>query len=272
MKSFADTLKEAIEKVTQGTTADEILNLQELLARSAEAEMGSEERSQKRFRAGMEDVYRKILGPQGIAKRHPGVASYTIAQLSPQLRSELERRILLNADLIKLNRREAIEQTKRRFSGWASSVPSDGSKTTDKRETAQAIRKSLSGLPFVERRVLIDQGQKLSAAVSDIVAVNGGAIAAVWKSHWHQANYDYRPAHKQFAVKSAKLPFVIRDNWAIKAGLMRLANSQYTDQIPQPAEEPFCRCWYEYIYSLRDLPAVMVTAKGRAMLEKRNNG
>lgn len=273
MTEFDRLLREAVNAVSAGTTADEIMAWQEKLTRAAEAEMGSSERSERRVREAMEDVYNKLVGPQPrILKRHPGLSAYTITQLSPQLRAELDKRIMFNYELIKLNRREAIEQTKRRFSGWASSIPPGGSKSVDKKEARENIRESLSGLPFEERRVLIDQGAKLEAAVSDIVAEGGGAIAAIWKSHAGQINYDFRPEHKARATKSAKLPYVVRGNWALQNGLMRLANSQYTDQITKPAEEPFCRCWYEYIYTLRDLYEIapsMVTKKGLDMLNKR---
>ena len=34
----------------------------------------------------------------------------------------------------------------------------------------------------------------------------------------------------------------------------------------QPAELPFCRCAYVYVYNLRDLSPEMLTAKGKAAL------
>jgi len=60
---------------------------------------------------------------------------------------------------------------------------------------------------------------------------------------------------------------VVRDNWALEKGLIKLAGHQYTDQVTEPGEEVFCRCYYEYIYNLRDLPPEMITAKGREALE-----
>ena len=38
--------------------------------------------------------------------------------------------------------------------------------------------------------------------------------------------------------------------------------------MTQAAEEPFCRCFVVYINNLRDLPAEMLTAKGRKLLEQ----
>ncbi|HET8708090.1 MAG TPA: hypothetical protein VFM46_17425 [Pseudomonadales bacterium] len=181
------------------------------------------------------------------------------------MRLELERRIMAAAQLIKLNREEMIAKTIRRFSGWASSIPVGGSEAIEKRDTSDEIKKGLKQLPFVERRVMIDQAAKFKASLSDIVATETGAIAAIWRSHWRASGYNYREDHKE---RDQKI-FVLRDNWALQGGLMKLAGRQYTDEITKPAEEPFCQCRYQYIYNLRDLPEDMLTAKGKEKLGKK---
>ena len=47
---------------------------------------------------------------------------------------------------------------------------------------------------------------------------------------------------------------------------MKPGRAGYTDEITQPAEEPFCRCYYVYLYSLGRVPDDMITKKGRAAL------
>jgi hypothetical protein len=124
------------------------------------------------------------------------------------------------------------------------------------------MRRAFTSLPFIERRVIVDQGHKLTASIHEIVAIDGGAIAGIWHSRWREIGYDYREDHKD---RDRRI-YVIRNNWALKRGLMRLAGREYTDQITQPAEEVFCRCHYEYLYTLRDLPPDMLTTKGREEL------
>lgn len=269
-KTFDETLRDAMNDLeTHGyDSAERVQQWQEMLRRAAEDEFMSRAELHQRIRDHLEATYRRTVDRGGVLTRHPGVARFTLEKVKPHLRQELERRILASADLIELNRPEMVAQTLRRFSGWATSIPAGGSNTVDKPEERAKIRKSMSGLPFIERRVLIDQGHKLEAAVSEIVATGGGAIAAYWRSHYQQANYDFRSEHKQRAIQSAKLPYVVRDNWAIAEGLMKLAGSKYIDEMTKPGEEVFCRCWYEFIYNLRDLPAAMITAKGKAMMEQ----
>lgn len=207
-------------------------------------------------------AYTRATG-SALAKRHKGIDEYTLAAIKPKLRHLLDDRIMANADLIRLNREEAITKTLRRFAGWATSIPTGGTKDRAVRRKAKGdIRKGIAGLPYVERRVVIDQGHKLSAAIHEVVAVDGGAIAGIWHSHWREAGYDFRPEHK---ARDGKF-YVVPGNWALDKGLMKLAGHEYTSQITAPGEEPFCRCYLEYVYTLRDLPDDMLTAKGRDAL------
>jgi len=43
-------------------------------------------------------------------------------------------------------------------------------------------------------------------------------------------------------------------------------SQQRVYELEQPAELPFCSCWYEYVVSPRALPDELLTAKGRAWL------
>jgi hypothetical protein len=232
------------------------------LREAAERSMISPASLEQMLRDGLAVTYRKFVEEGRIIELHPGVARYTIDRIRPALRSELDRRIAASADLIRLNREEAINKTLRRFSGWATSIPKGGTEAADKREVKRDIRKSLAQLPFEERRVLIDQGHKLVSSISDIVATDGGAIAGEWKSHWRQANYDYREPHKERDGHC----YLVRGSWAHNAGLVRPADG-YTDDITKPAEEINCRCQYRWVYAIRDLPPDMLTAKGKKALE-----
>ena len=141
---------------------------------------------ERALRANLMGTYARLVDKGGLLKTHKGVARFTLDRVRPQLRAELDRRIAMSAQLIKLNRSAMIAKTTQRFTGWASSVPPGGSDAVDRRETTGEIRKALGQLPFEERRVMTDQGHKLIGDINNIVAVAGGAIAAQWRSHWRQ--------------------------------------------------------------------------------------
>mgnify|MGYP006275912879 CR=1 FL=1 len=160
------------------------------------------------------------------------IPRFNKAKLKPKLLDELDRRIMASANLIKLNREEAIQKTLRRFSGWSTSIPAGGG-VADK-EVKKDLRTSISQLSFIERRVAIDQGHKLIAAIEEIAAVDSGALGAIWHSRWRVENYNYRPDHKE----RDGVFYVVPDNWAIQKGFMKTKPS--INSITRPAEEVYC--------------------------------
>lgn len=233
------------------------------IARSAATAMLPDERLDEYVRQMLLSAFNRATKPERIARLHPGVGEFTIARIRPQLRAELDRRIMASAKLIRLNRHEAVSNTLRRFSGWATSIPAGGTEVAKRSKVKADVRRGISGLSFIERRCIIDQSMKLVAAINQIVAEDSGAIALIWH-HVDEGPpaYDARPKH---VARDGKV-FVLRDNWALKAGLMKLAGRQYYDEVTAVAEEVGCRCWTESLLTLRDLPADMLTERGREKL------
>lgn len=229
-----------------------------LLRSAAERDLGPAGRIDADARRHMEALYRRLIEGGKILQFVPGIGRYTLAMVQPELRAELDRRILASVGLIRIHRREAIEKTLQRFQGWSTAIPRGGEGVVDKREIRAHVSKSIRDFKFERRRVDIDQGHKLIANVADIVAVRNGAIAAEWHSHWREPGYQYRPDHKE---RDGKV-YAIRDSWAIRAGLMN-KGAGYADDITRPSVEPFCRCTYRYLLSPRQLPDEMLTQKGR---------
>lgn len=262
MATFYETLTAAVADITaNGFDSPERMEFwSNEIRRAAEATMMSRPAMEQMLRESFQSIYRKLVERGEILKRHPGMSRFTLENLAPRLHAELQRRVFASADLIKLNRKQAIDKTIQRFSGWASSVPKGGApKTTDKQDVKDDIRKSLAQLPFEERRVVIDQGHKFTASLSETIARGGNALAMIWHSHWRQAGYNYRKDHKERDQKV----FALKGNWAIEGGLMKAGPAGYYDDITKVGEEPFCRCYAQWIYALRDLPDDMLTAKGK---------
>jgi hypothetical protein len=239
----------------------------EELRKAAQRGMSSDEEVERLVRDGMSATFFQQVDRGAVLKINPGVSRFTLEQIKPELRAELSRRIAASIDLIKINRAEAIEKAQRRFRGWATSVPSGGAPKTgkakvDKVDQKDEIRKSLSQLSFIERRVIIDQKAKLVSSINTTVATNGGAIAATWHSHKLQRGYNGRPDHN---ARDGKV-FLVKDSWAHKAGLVKPNVNGYTTDVEQPGELIFCRCDWQYLYSLRSLPPDMLTEKGKVAL------
>ena len=265
-QTFYEVLTAAVADITlHGYDSEErVQRWVEELRIAAKANLVSERVLEDALKRVLTTAYGRLIDKGGILRTNPGVSAFTLQRIKPKLRSELDRRIMASANLIKVNREVAIERTLQRFSGWSTSIPAGGApKTVEKTDTKIHIRKALAQLPFEERRVLIDQGHKLNSSLNSIVANDGGAIAGYWHSHWKQVGYDYRKDHKERDGHC----YAIRGSWAISQGLMTKGDG-YTDEMTQPAEEVFCRCNYRYVYALRDLPKAMLTQKGQAALDE----
>lgn len=212
---------------------------------------------------GLASIYRSMIDNGAIEKANPSIRRFTIEMLKPKLRAALDRRIMASANLIKLNRAQSIDKTLQRFQGWATSIPPGGTAEPERAATKANVRKSLAQLPFEERRVLIDQGHKLRASLSEIIATDGGAIAMRWHSHWRQPGYNYREDHKERDA----LVYLLRESWARTAGLVKPGEAGFYEDVTKVGEEIFCRCWATWLYSLRDMPRDMLTTKGAAALD-----
>jgi hypothetical protein len=256
--AFRALLLEGVRRF--GESGYDELALSEWLGRlqtMLERELPTDEESREMLTRILGSVYqRDVRG--GLAKRIPGIDRYTLDRIAPHLRAELDRRIFAGVDLIRLNRKAAVEKTLQRFAGWVSSVPPTGL-SENLRDIVAHIEKPARQVKFEARRVAIDQGHKLSAAVAHVVAEQNGAIAAIWHDRGEKdRSYDARPEH----LKRSGSLFFIRDSWAMNEGLVK-RGGPYTDDIEQPAELVYCSCYWQYVTSPHDLPEDALTARGR---------
>lgn len=265
-QTYADVLSDAIDDFAENgyDSAERVLYWSRKIKDAAEATMAAPSAMEEMLREALAATYRRMVEKGEIARWHPGVGRFTVEKLRPQLRAELDRRILASASLIRLNREEAIGKTLRRFEGWSTSIPKGGSDAVRKGAEKADLKKSMRSLPFVERRVLIDQGHKLVASINEIVARDGAALAGTWRSNWRQYGYDYREDHKE---RDGQV-YLLRDTWALKAGLIKPGEAGWYDDVTSVAEEPFCGCRMIWLYNLRDLPAAMITKKGEDELAR----
>lgn len=261
---FYSVLSAAVDDLTENgfDSIDRVERWARLIRIAAERSLVAPESLEERLREGLASIYRKMVENNGLLKFNPGIERFTFERLKPALRPELDRRIMASANLIRLNRDEAIDATIRRFQGWATSVPPGGVSGETRAEVRKNVRKGLAQLPFTERRILVDQGHKLIASISEIVASDGGAIAGKWRSHWRQPGYNYRPDHRE---RDEKI-YLIRDSWAHRAGLVKPGKVGYYDDVTAVGQEVSCRCYMIWSFALRDLPEDMLTAKGKKAL------
>ncbi len=260
-QSFFQVVSEAIRYYQEHgfQSAEQLQMWVEKIRRAAVESLVPESVLNEELNRTLGGIYKKLIDDGQILKTHRGAGKFTIERLKPKLRTELDRRLMVSRNLIKLNREQSIEKTIQRFAGWASSVPAGGSRAVDVKDTKDNIRKALTSLPFEERRVAIDQSHKFAAALNEVVAVDGGAIAMRWNSRWRSPGYQYREDHKE---RDQKI-YLLRSSWAKEKGLVKPGPAGYYDDITKVGEEVYCSCFATWLYHLRDLPDDMLTQKGK---------
>lgn len=251
-------------------TAEQIAEWNRRLAEAARRSFTPDDVMKSILEKGLIKLYQDMVEKGRILKYHPGVPRFDLERIKPYLRPELDKRIAVSLSLIRLNKDSTVMKMQQRFAGFASSVPVGGSDNIDKKKQKDTVRKGISGLKYEDRRVLTDQGHKLVSSINAVLAQQGGAIAAIWRSHYHQAGYDFREDHKDRELESLKRPFLVDDSWALNDGLIKRGSVKLISQMTQPGEEVFCRCFFQYIYNLRQLPRDMLTALGIEFLETAN--
>ncbi|WP_237929967.1 hypothetical protein [Buttiauxella sp. S19-1] len=211
-------------------------------------------------RKHLTSIYSRLVIDGGALRDQPadGPTKVTLDKIKPSLRKELDKRIFASANLIQLNRDQAIDRTVQRFQGWVTSIPPEGVSEVDKNEQKAAFRKSVSDLDYISRRVAIDQGHKLASNVKYLLAIQGGAIAFRWHSNYRRPGYNFRIDHKERDT----LIYLVRDSWAVAQGLIKPVHGYY-DEITAAGEEVFCSCGAFPIYAPQKLPDEFLTEKGK---------
>ncbi|MDS1913328.1 hypothetical protein QSI79_08450 [Enterobacter asburiae] len=258
VKSLYEVLTEAVNHyVKKGWDSERsLLEWSRKLRVAATRESPSPDIARKHLTA----IYSRLVIDGGALKDQPpeGPTRVTLQKLKPELRDELDRRIFASANLIRLNREQAVEKTLQRFQGWVTSIPPDGVSEIDKNAKKQDFKKSVAEMDFISRRVAIDQGHKLASNVKYLLSVQSGAIAFRWHSNWRRPGYKYRPDHKE----RDDLIYLIRGSWADEKGFLKPVNGYY-DEITAAGEEVYCSCQVFPIYAPQKLPIEFLTEKGK---------
>lgn len=96
---------------------------------------------------------------------------------------------------------------------------------------------------------------------------SGQYTAVAWHYNRLDEQQDYPPAtdHK---TRDGSV-YAIKDNWALKKGLMTLGRAGYIEDKDIPGRQLGCMCHLQWISSLSDLPEDMLTDHGREYVRQK---
>jgi len=264
-QSLQDLLREMIADVSaKGYVSEaQMEGWTDRIRAATEAALGRPAEAREETRDRLRLLFDRFL-TRGVFRRVDGINRFDVSMLAPTLRAELDRRVFAAADLIVVDRDEAVRRTVNRVRGWISSVPPGGTDVLSKVDLRAKLSKGVADHKYHKRFVDTDQGHKLIANVAELVAVGSGAIGGVWHDHGeHDKSYD---ARKEHLVRSGEF-FLIRGSWADEQGLISHRGPiRFYDEVDPVGMKPNCRCWLRYVTSPRRLPPEALTSKGRAFV------
>lgn len=259
--SFDEVLTEAVNYfVTRGFNDETALTYwTKRLEIAARRELMSTTTLRRRMKDALAAEYRRQIERGLILSQHEGLSKSALNSFRLDLKGILSKRLSAANALVTLNREEDVAATLRKFTGWASSLPVGSSSQANRSEIRQDIKRALVAAKNKESSLVIDQRHKLYAALNAHIAQGAGAIGAIWVSHHTVPGYDFRELHQTYAQRSAVRPFLIRDSWAHRQGVISSAGATFTDQLDhQPSQLPHCKCHYLFLYTTDRFPSDMI--------------
>jgi hypothetical protein len=217
---------------------------------------------EQNFSYQIKKTFESEVSNKKLLKRH-SVAPYIIAAVLYKLQDERDNRIMTATTLAKINKEKAKETVMQRFAGWASSIPvlpQNRAKVNKVKLVRELIKPIAKDLNKQDKLLANDQSRKMLSNIDSIIANEAGAIGYYWHSLFRVPGYKYRIEHKHLDLDGKFI--ILKDNWALKNGLMKKDGQLYQDQIEQPGELPNCRCSAIYVYKLDEIPLNCLTNKG----------
>src|SRR5947208_1385234 len=107
---FQEILTAAVDDISQHgfDSQNRVDHWLEQIKAAAIEEMISETKLDESLRQTFQSIYNRLVEREGLFFRHKGVERFTINKVKPQLRAELDRRILASRELVKLNREKVL--------------------------------------------------------------------------------------------------------------------------------------------------------------------
>jgi hypothetical protein len=161
---------------------------------------------------------------------------------------------------------EQLEQFYELLSSFLIRVPVGGSKDKTIKSEITKIKRELRSLTKWNQLFYTYKAASLVSELEYLFSIPNNPIAVVW--HYsaldEQGEYKKTYSHKE----RDSCVYAVRGNWALEKGLMSAEPNGYIDEISRPKQEVGCMCSIQWLYGLRALPGEMLTAKGKAELQR----
>lgn len=200
------------------------------------------------------------------AKRHKNINVFSKSDINAKFRQILEKRILHSLNAIKIKDERLLLELQQRFINFISD---------DKEKTMHNLQENLKANEMLKhsknyvRNVLREQTSKMNDDIDYTCGMINGAIGLIWHTQddikvvgnpnglYPKGNELHNNHYKRNNVF-----FALKDSYATKQKLLNAEIFENLQDIKNIKRAINCRCYYEYIYDLRDVEKQYLTQKG----------
>lgn len=212
----------------------------------------------KDVRAYMNKKYYSFLN-DSFKQKHKGMSAYTHNDISKEFRKALERRILHSLQAIKIKDQQLLLDLESRFLSFITDEKKE--KSLQNLKDNLAANKSTKIAKNYVKNVVSDQVARLNDDIDSIHAKLNGALGLIWHT-MEDTKVVGNPSGKypkgnelhNDHYKRNNVFFALKNSYATKKGLLKADIFEDLEDIKKVGRGLNCRCYYEYIYDLRDVP------------------
>lgn len=224
----------------------------------------------KNVRSYMNKKYISFL-KNDFRKNHK-ISAYDMRDVSPEFRKILEKRVLNSLNAIKIKDKKLLLELESRFVEFM---------MNDKDKTIKNLRENLRANETIKqsknyvRNILRDQATRMNDDIDYTNGMLNGAIGLIW--HTQEDNRVVGNPSGKYPIgnelhnnhyKRNNVFFALKDSYATKKGLLNASIFEDLEDIKNAGRAINCRCDYEYIYDLRDVPSMYLSKKGIEYINK----
>lgn len=228
------------------------------------------DKNNKNVRAYMNKKYNSFLNND--FRKHHKMSAYNLKDISPEFRKILEKRVLNSLNAIKIKDKKLLLDLESRFVNF---MLDDKEKTMRNLQENLKVNETLKHSKHYVRNILRDQTQRMNDNIDYTNGKLNGAVGLIW--HTQNDNrvvgnpsglYPKGNELHNNHYKRDNVFFALRDSYATQQGLLKAEVFESLEDISKTGRAINCRCDYEYIYDLRDVPSMYLSKKGIDYINK----
>lgn len=209
-------------------------------------------------------------------KKHHKKDNFNINDINANVRKLLEKRIITSLNNIKIKDKKLLLEIQNRFINFLVNNDNKNKTLKDLKDNLR-VNECLTQSKNYTKNILRDQMHRFNDSIDYTMGTLNGAVGLVWHTQQDKrvvgdptGLYPKGNTLHNNHFKRDGVFFSLKDSIATKNKLVNAEIFETLTDIKECGRPINCRCYYEYIYDLRDVPTQYLTKKGFNFIKKNN--